>query len=93
MSTRISPTLVRREADICCTECGHAVSSADATAHWKDHAVLTTTPVSQLPGWSSSVHPELDLRQFFCNGCGHLLDSEISLREDPFLYDVVGIES
>lgn len=93
MTTRISPTLVRRDVEggssICCAECGHALTSPGDTTHWKDQAALKTDPVSELPGWSSSVHPDLELRQFVCHGCGHLLDSEVSLREDPFLYDVV----
>lgn len=93
MTTRISPTLIRRETEqgfsVCCAECSHPITAAGDSSHWKDSAVLKTEPVSELPGWSSSVHPDLVLRQFVCKGCGHLLDSEISLREDPFLYDVV----
>lgn len=93
MTTRISPSLVRREVNrqssICCVECGHAIAPDDGVTHWKDRAVLKTEPVAQLPGWSQSVHPDLVLRQFVCNECGHLLDSEMALSEDPFLYDVV----
>ncbi len=93
MTNRISPTLVRRETDhggsVCCAECGHELAPAGSSSHWKDHAVLKSEPVAELPGWSASVHPELVLRQFVCNGCGQLLDSEIALGEDPFLYDVV----
>lgn len=92
MTTRISPTLLRRETEsgsrICCAECGH-VLTAGGSSHWKDHAALKTERVADLPGWSASVHPDLVLRQFACNACGHLLDSEIALGEDPFLYDVV----
>ncbi|MCB5364877.1 hypothetical protein H0484_14105 [Pusillimonas sp. CC-YST705] len=93
MTTRISPTLVRLDAGsdrgICCAACGHVLSPADSAGHWKDNAVLQTASVAQLPGWSAAVHPDLVLRQFVCNGCGHLLDSEIALKEDPFLYDSV----
>ncbi|WP_397476100.1 acetone carboxylase subunit gamma [Pusillimonas sp.] len=93
MTSRISPTLVRRDDEgghvVCCAECGHALTSPEDETHWKDRAVLKTVPVNQQPGWSSSVHPDLVLRQFACNECGHLLDSEVALPEDPFLYDVV----
>lgn len=91
--TRISPTLVRRDADngggICCAACGHVLTPSDSAEHWKDNAALQTASVAQLPGWSPAVHPDLVLRQFTCNSCGHLLDSEIALKEDPFLYDSV----
>lgn len=93
MTTRISPTLVRRDdgsqSSICCAQCGHAIAPFAKDTHWKDHAILKTEPVAGLPGWSSSVHPDLVLREFVCNECGHLLDSEMALTEDPFLYDVV----
>lgn len=92
-TTRISPTLVRKQTNhgshVCCAECGHALVPAGSTSHWKDHAALTTRAVAELPGWSASVHPDLVLRQFACNGCGHLLDSEIALSKDAFLYDTV----
>lgn len=97
MTTRISPTLVHRDTadghSICCAQCNHPITSSEASSHWKDEVLLKTTPVSELPGWSQSVHPDLVLRQFVCNECGHLLDSEISLHEDPFLYDVVEVSA
>lgn len=97
MTTRISPTLIQDVSggrpSICCAQCNHPLTPSEASSHWKDHALLKTTPVNELPGWSSSVHPELVLRQFVCNECGHLLDSEISLRDDPFLYDVVELNT
>lgn len=93
MKTRISPSLIRHETEegsrVCCAACEHPLTPAGSQAHWKDHAALKTQPVSQLPGWSSSVHPDLELREFVCGSCGQLLDSEMALREDPFLYDVV----
>lgn len=93
MTTRISPTLVSRDVDghrsVCCAECGHNIAPTGSDEHWKDHALLKVEPVSELPGWSTSVHPDLVWRKFVCTGCGHLLDSEMALQEDPFLYDVI----
>lgn len=93
MKTRISPTLNVCEANgtkvVCCSQCDSVV--AKAGEHWKDKAVVKRNLVASLPGWSDSVHPELELREFGCPSCGQLLDSESSLPEDPYLYDVVHV--
>jgi acetone carboxylase gamma subunit len=88
---RVSPTLVLDEArgTISCANCGHALADAGGETHWKDVAALRATPAAEQPGWSASVHGDLLLRQFFCPSCASLLDSEVGLPEDPFLYDVV----
>lgn len=95
MTTRISPTLVAVAADdgqqIRCVVCGERLSTIGADPHWKHRARLTERRYRELPGWSASVHPDLLLRQFSCPGCGHLLDSETALPEDPFLYDIVAV--
>jgi len=92
MTARISLSLSRSSAsggEICCRACGGAVAPDSPDVHWKDEAALVCQPIAGMPGWSESVHPDLVLRQFVCPSCGHLLDSEIALPEDPFLYDVV----
>lgn len=88
---RLSPTLVLDVAGnrIGCAHCGSALADADGKTHWKDTAVLTATPVAGQPGWSACVHADLLLRQFSCPSCGGLLDSEVALPDDPFLYDLV----
>lgn len=88
---RISPTLVMNDetgGQICCGACGHVLASGKHE-HWKDRAALVAQPAAAISGWPSSVHQDLVLRQFTCPGCGHLLDSETALPEDPFLYDVL----
>lgn len=93
MSQRISPNLTYHRtasgSDICCSACGHVVAPAGADQHWKDLAVFSSRRVRDLPGWPEVVHPDMVLREFSCGGCGALLDSEMSLKEDPFLYDTV----
>ena len=87
---RLSPTLVVDEAcKIVCARCGHALADAGGGSHWKHAAALTATPAAEQPGWSPSTHEALVLRQFSCPSCGSLLDCEVALPEDPFLYDVV----
>jgi len=44
-----------------------------------------------LPGAGMNVHPDVVLRRFCCPKCGHLLDTETALPEDPFLEDIVGV--
>lgn len=93
MSVRISPTLNMQDnagqKSVCCSGCGTAL--ADAQAHWKDHVPVKRTKVAGLTGWSGSVHPDLELREFSCPSCGQLLDSETALSTDPYLYDVVHV--
>jgi acetone carboxylase gamma subunit len=51
--------------------------------------MLATERVRGMAGWPDAVHPQLVLRKFACPSCGSLLDSEVALPEDPYLYDVV----
>ncbi len=87
---RISATLTRgaNTDDLCCAKCSQPLP-VEAGQHWKDAVPSSRTPVASLPGWSTSIHPELELRQFYCPSCAGLLDTEVALPEDPFLYDVV----
>lgn len=87
---RVSPTLGRdsQNDQLCCAKCGQALPQADGK-HWKDGVPVSRAPAAALPGWSASVHPQLELRQFSCPACAALLDTEVALPEDPFLYDVV----
>lgn len=86
---RVSPTVGRdsQSGRLCCVQCGNALG--EGGAHWKDEVPVSRTPASALPGWSESVHKQLELRRFSCPSCAALLDTEVGLPEDPFLYDVV----
>lgn len=48
---------------------------------------LSTPP--DFSGAGSNVEPRVALRRFACPQCGHLLDTETALPEDPFLEDIV----
>ncbi|MGO9700896.1 MAG: acetone carboxylase subunit gamma [Xanthobacteraceae bacterium] len=87
MKKRISETLFVEGGKICCTSCSHPL--APAGTGWKKAAALSTVPVRTLPGTGSNVEPRVVLRRFACPQCGHLLDTETALPEDPFLEDVV----
>jgi acetone carboxylase gamma subunit len=45
--------------------------------------------VIDIPGSTSSTHPDVEIRHFSCPACGALLDSETALPEDPFLDDIL----
>jgi acetone carboxylase gamma subunit len=87
MRKRISESLFTENGKICCTSC--ASELAPSGASWKIAASLSTIPVKTLPGAGSNVEPRVLLRRFTCPHCGHLLDTETALPEDPFLDDVV----
>jgi acetone carboxylase gamma subunit len=87
MRKRISESLFAEAGTICCASCSHPIAPTGAS--WKKAAALSTIPVRSLPGAASNIEPKIMLRRFACRQCGHLLDTEIALPEDPFLEDVV----
>ncbi len=89
MKQRISETLFAENGKICCLSCSHPLAPAGTA--WKKAAALSTVPVRTLPGTGSNVEPRVVLRRFACPRCGHLLDTETALPEDPFLEDVVAV--
>jgi acetone carboxylase gamma subunit len=89
MSRRLSETLLADGGHICCAACSRHL--APANSGWKKAAVLSTVAVATLPGAGTNVHPEAVLRRFCCPRCGHLLDTETALPEDPFLEDIVRV--
>ncbi|MTA22323.1 MAG: hypothetical protein F2573_01915 [Actinobacteria bacterium] len=60
-----------------------------AGTSWKSGAALSRTKVIDIPGSTSSTHPDVEIRHFSCPACGALLDSETALPEDPFLDDIL----
>jgi acetone carboxylase gamma subunit len=87
MSTRQSRTLIVLNGFICCAECKKSIAPAGTS--WKCAAALTRTRVIDIPGSTSSTHPDVEIRHFSCPACGALLDSETALPEDPFLDDIL----
>ena len=65
-----------------CTWCGHEL--AGSGEHWKDQTVQRSSPT--LDGGEAD---GIVLRQFFCQQCATLLDTEVVLEKDPPLYDHV----
>jgi acetone carboxylase gamma subunit len=89
MRKRISNNLFAENGQICCASCSAPVAPANTS--WKKKAALSTLPVSALPGAGSNVESRVVLRRFSCPRCGHLLDTETALPDDPFLEDLVKV--
>jgi hypothetical protein len=89
MRKRISASLFAEGGQICCAACSAPLAPANAS--WKNGVALSTVAVGALPGAGSNVEPRVVLRRFCCPRCGHLLDTETALPEDPFLEDVVKV--
>ena len=89
MKRRISGSLFAENGQICCASCSAPVALANAS--WKKKAALSTVPVGALPGAGSNVELRVVLRRFCCPRCGHLLDTETALPDDPFLEDLVKV--
>jgi len=89
MKRRISGSLFAENGQICCASCSAPVALANAS--WKKKAALSTVPGGALPGAGSNVESRVVLRRFCCPRCGHLLDTETALPDDPFLEDLVKV--
>jgi acetone carboxylase gamma subunit len=91
MTRPLSATLELRQSGraqaIHCAACGHALGPAGEA--WKPAATVRERPMAGIAGAPYSTGAKVLLREFFCPGCGALLDAETALPGDPFLTDVV----
>lgn len=84
---------VRRDGDTlrqCCAKCD--VDLGPTSDNYKDHCVRHDVAVSHATPWAGDPHRFIDdtpvFRQFFCPGCGALIENEIALEGDPVLRDI-----
>ena len=52
----------------------------------EDNAVSSSNPLIGEPG--AFIDDKAEFRQFFCRGCGTLIDNEIAVSTDPILFDL-----
>lgn len=69
-----------------CTWC--AVELAPSGARWKDHASIRISPLARAYAHTGD-DDMLRFKEYFCTGCGTLLDCEVALTDDPPIYDEV----
>ncbi|NKB36812.1 MAG: hypothetical protein GKR93_06515 [Gammaproteobacteria bacterium] len=81
---QLSQTLCIKDQSIRCSHCDHSLGKQEK--NWKHAANLDEVYLQQL-GSPYTTGDEVVLRRFSCPGCGYLLDSEISMPEDPYLED------
>jgi N-methylhydantoinase B len=65
-----------------CDQCSECVGRADKD--WKQSAAVSERSLSSV-GQGTSGTAEYCLREFYCPGCGALLDTEVARRDDPSL--------
>ena len=61
--------------------------------NYKHHCIREDKPVASsnplIGDPARYIDDDVAFRQFFCTGCGALVDNEISVASDPVLHDVV----
>jgi N-methylhydantoinase B len=74
-----------------CGKCSHDLGPL--TANYKDACIREDGPVSKsnplIGDPALYIDDAVSFRQFFCAGCGALIDNEIAVASDPVLHDVV----
>jgi acetone carboxylase gamma subunit len=91
MSHSVGVSFVENRGHICCLTCGHALP-AIGTA-WKPAARLIEDQLNKMPMETYTTANTVVLRRFYCPTCSSLLDTESALRGDPFLDDVLYVDS
>lgn len=90
-----SNTIIKSEkkdsdGDLKCRSCHTVLCGSEQ--EWKENVKLDERSLKEIAGEAySSTDQDVLYRQFFCPGCGGLLDSEIALKGEPYLKDRVWI--
>ena len=74
---------------IACQACERPLAKAGEP--WKPEAAVKELPMQGAGGGAYASADHVVLRQFYCPGCGALLDSETAMSDDPFLNDVIDV--
>jgi acetone carboxylase gamma subunit len=84
---------VRRHGDTlhtCCSKCG--TDLGPLTQNYKDHALREDNDIRHsnpnVGDYKRYIDERPVFRQFFCPGCGSLLENEIAREGDPLLRDI-----
>ncbi len=80
---------VRDRAETAIVECrGCGTTVCDADANWKEHVVVRRSD-PRVAGPLRSEGGPFFLLEFFCPGCGTLLEVESAFENDPPLHDTI----
>jgi N-methylhydantoinase B len=83
---KTSKTGLRWSCRHCYTDLGSAKENYKNGCARHDAPITTANP--NIGDWKRYVDEEPIFRQFFCPGCGHLIENEIARRSDPLLEDI-----
>jgi acetone carboxylase gamma subunit len=91
MSHSVGVSFIEKRGLVCCLTCGHALSAIGKA--WKPAARLIEDQLNKMPMETYTTASTVVLRRFYCPACSSLLDTESALRDDPFLNDVLYVDS
>lgn len=91
MTTLYSNTImIDKGTGLKCRSCETVLCNEDE--EWKNKVTLDERPLAEVGGKEYvDTSEDIMLRQFYCPGCGGLLDSEIALKGEPFLKDRIWV--
>jgi acetone carboxylase gamma subunit len=88
MNQRLSEYLVISDSDgkkvISCRKCQYVFGAT--TENYKNHALVNESS----PAKTGTLFPESErfiFREFYCPGCGTMLDNEVCLKDSPFILE------
>ena len=74
----------------CCSKCD--ADLGPTSDNYKEHCVREDNAITQAVPLAGDPHRYIDaepvFRQFFCPGCGALIENEVALKTDPVLRDI-----
>lgn len=83
-----STIIIEKDKDLTCRQCKTVICKENED--WKDKAILDEQKLADIGGEEyAGTSDNVMLRQFYCPGCGSLLDTEIALKGEPFLKDKI----
>ena len=72
----------------CCAECGHSLAPIESDP--KSGAVVRSVPIESVSPWNRyGLVDEVEIREYACPSCAHLLAVDVRLRDEPTLLDTV----
>ena len=86
----LTENLHLRGGNYCCAKCVAKLAQRDSNYKdgcvCEDHAVSSSNPLIGDP--VRFIDDDPVFRQFFCPGCGSLIENEVAMRTDPYLMDL-----
>jgi len=73
------------------TDLGHVTGNYKDACIRENHPVSASNPLIGAP--ERFIDDDVSFRQFFCPGCGSLIDNEVAVDSDPVLTDIAILTS